>query len=89
VSYTDSGALLFSGYDSAAFGEPGYGYEYDIAVEADQFAALRRALRVDADADVLDAVCAHVGEIMPGGERSWLDSRGIAHSLSTWHHPPD
>lgn len=89
VDYTDAGALRFSGQDLAAFGQPGYEYEYFIKVEHGQFEALRHSLGVNADADVLDAICAHVGDIMPAGETTWLDSHGIVHSVATWHHPPD
>lgn len=89
VSYTEDGGLHFGGLDLAAFGQDGYTYEYDIVVPADQFAALRRALGVDPGADVLESVCARVETIMSPGEHSWLDEHGIAHSLDTWHSPPD
>jgi hypothetical protein len=41
-------------------------------VGCDDDDALRRALGADPAADVLDLVCAHVGEIMARGERTWL-----------------
>ncbi len=73
IGFDDTGALRFSGYDRAHLD----GYEYVITVAVAEFPALRRALGVSEDADVLDAVCAHVGQIMPGGERSWLHAHGI------------
>jgi hypothetical protein len=88
VAYTDDGALHFAGQDLAAFGDPGYQYEYDILVAPDQFDAMRLALGVTPDVDLLTAVCGHVDDIMPAGERTWLDAHNIAHSLNTWHRPP-
>ncbi len=79
VGYDAAGALVFSGYDRAHLD----GYEYSVVVAPDQFPALRRALGVAAAADVVDAVCAHVDDIMPGGERSWLDAHGIGCELRT------
>jgi hypothetical protein len=89
VTYTDTGSLSFSGHDLAAFGTPGYEYEYDIIVDPDQFEALRRALGAGPGADVLDAACGHVAEIMPAGEHSWLEDHGVEHTMSTRHCPPD
>lgn len=88
LKYTEAGDLEFIGQDLAAFGQPGYEYEYFITVASDQFPALRQALGAAADADVLDAVCAHVDDIMPAGERTWLERHGVVHSLHTWHNPP-
>ena len=89
VKYTEAGELEFVGQDLAAFGQQGYEYEYFINVAPDQFPALREALGVSADADVLEVVCSHVDHIMPAGERTWLERHGIVNSLSTWHSPPD
>lgn len=80
VGYDDAGALRFSGYDRAHLG----GYEYTVTVEQTHFPALRYALGVSGEADVLDAVCAAVADIMPGGERRWLAAHGIASRLQTW-----
>src|ERR1700754_693326 len=46
LKYTEAGELEFSGQDLAAFGQPGYEYEYFITVAPDQFPALRQALGV-------------------------------------------
>jgi hypothetical protein len=73
VRYDAAGALVFSGLDRRHLD----GYEYDVTVAPDQFDALRRALGADPATDVVELVCAHVGEIMARGERTWLDEHGI------------
>ena len=78
VGYDDGGALVFNGDERAYLAEPGSSL---LRVRGDraahQFDALRRAVAADPAADVLDLVCAHVGEIMARGERTWLDDHGI------------
>jgi hypothetical protein len=80
VGHGPGGALVFTGDDRAHLD----GYEYRVSVEPDAFAALRSALGVAADADIAEAVCAAVEEIMAVGERSWLQSRGIPCELHVW-----
>ena len=80
VGYDDAGALVFSGFDRNYLD----GYEYQVTVAPDQFDALRRALDADGAVDVVDLVCAHVGEIMARGERTWLDDHGIARGFSCY-----
>jgi len=89
LDYRADGGLEFNGQDLGGFGTPGDHYEYVVTVPIAEFGALRRALRVSADADVLAAVCANVARIMPGGEASWLTRHGIEHDVSVWHDPPD
>jgi hypothetical protein len=89
VGYTADGSLEFHGDDVRAFGTPGHGYEYFITVDAGQFAALRRALDVDDDADVLRAVVARVDDVMAVGESSWLERHGVEHRRNVWSSPPD
>ena len=80
VGYDDAGALFFSGEDREYLD----GYEYTITVEADQFDALRSMLGADAEADVIDLVSAHTGDIMARGERTWLDEHGIQNAFSCY-----
>lgn len=80
VGLAADGVLRFSGYDRAHLD----GYEYILSVPAAAFPALRVALGVPADADLLDAVCAAADMIMAAGERSWLQAHGIAADLQTW-----
>jgi hypothetical protein len=89
ASYAADGALQFSGQDLRAFGTPGYAYEYVVTVAAGQFAALRQALGVPTDADVLDAVLAHADDIMAEGEAAWLQRHGVARHVGVWSSPPD
>jgi len=85
LTRTDDG-LLFSGHDLAAFGEPGHDYEYYASVPEAAFPAMRTALGVPTDADVLAALLANVDQIMPAGEVTWLKRHGIEHSVSVWDH---
>ena len=78
VGYDEAGALVFRGFDREYLD----GYEYDITVAADQFDALRRAVGADPAADVVELLCARVGEIMERGERTWLDEHGIPNTFS-------
>jgi hypothetical protein len=55
-----------------------------VTVPPHQFNALRRALAADPTADVLDLVCAHVGEIMARGERIWLGDHGIERGFRSY-----
>jgi hypothetical protein len=80
VGYDDGGALVFNGDERSYLGEPGSSYEYWVTVPPHQFDALRRALA----ADVLDLVCAHVGEVMARGERTWLDDHGIERGFRSY-----
>jgi len=80
VGYDDGGALIFSGLDRAHLD----GYEYTITVAPDQFDVLRRVLGAAQDADVVDLVCAHAGEIMARGERTWLDDHGIERGFRSY-----
>lgn len=80
VSYGSAGALVFAGYDRAYLD----GYEYHVSVDPEDLPALRAALGVDPDADLLDAVCGAAEEIMAVGERSWLQSRGVRCDLQSW-----
>lgn len=89
VGYRADGALEFSGHDVRAFGTAGYEYEYVIVVASDQFDAVRRALGVAPDADVLSAVLGRVGDIMPGGEAAWLTRHGVRFETTVWSSPPD
>jgi hypothetical protein len=84
VGYAASGALEFHGYDRRAFGTAGSEYEYVVTVGAADLPALRRALGVQSDDDVLAAVVAHVDDIMPTGESTWLTRHGIEHRVSVW-----
>ena len=68
VGYDDGGALVCNGDERAYLGEPGSSDEYWVTVPPHQFDAPPRALA----ADVLDLVCAHVGEITARGERPGL-----------------
>jgi hypothetical protein len=79
VSCDDAVGLVFEGLDRLHLD----GYEYSITVAPGQFAALRRALGVGRHIDLLDAVCAHVDDIMASGERSWLTDRGIEHDFNS------
>jgi len=80
VRHERTGALVFSGYDRAHLG----GYEYLVTVRPEDLPAVRAALGVGPHADMLDALCAAVEEIMAVGERSWLCSRGVPCDLQTW-----
>lgn len=80
VSRGLTGALVFAGYDSAYLD----GYEYHVSVDAEDFPALRAALGVTEQVDVLDAVCAAADTIMAVGERRWLQSHGVPCELQTW-----
>lgn len=80
VTHDLNGALVFAGHDRAHLG----GYEYHVSVEAVDFPVLRAALGVGPDADVMDAVCAAVADIMAVGERAWLQARGVPCELQTW-----
>ena len=80
VSHGADGILRFSGYDRAHLD----GYQYTVSVQPFSFPALRRALGVDAAADLVDAVCGAVEQIMAVGERSWLQGHGIPADLQTW-----
>lgn len=71
---------MFSGYDRAHLD----GYEYHVSVEQVDFAALRSALGVGANAELLDAVCAAADTIMAVGERGWLQSHGVPCEVQTW-----
>ena len=73
VGCADGGELVFNGTDRDYLD----GYEYSITVESDQFDRLRAALGAEPAVDVVDLVCAHVGQIMARGERSWLGDQGI------------
>lgn len=73
VGCADGGELVFNGRDRDYLD----GYEYSITVASDQFDKLRAALGAEPDSDVVDLVCAHVGQIMARGERSWLGDQGI------------
>ncbi len=84
VSYNDGGSLVFNGDESAYMGDEGHNYEYWITVAPDQFDLLRQVLGAGPDVDVVDLVCAHVEEIMPRGERSWLDDHGIERGFSSY-----
>ncbi len=84
VAYDDGGALVFNGNERAYLGERGSSYEYGVAVPPHQFDALRRVVAADPAADVLDLVCAHVGEIMARGERTWLDDHGIERGFRSY-----
>ena len=89
VCYPADGSLEFHGDDVSAFGTPGHAYEYYVTVAPEQFAALRRALDVDDEADVLRAVLARVDDVMAVGESSWLQRHGVEHARNVWSSPPD
>lgn len=89
AGYAPDGGLQFCGHDLRAFATPGHEYEYVITVDGAEFPAVRRALGVSEDADVLAAVLACVDDVMPGGEAAWLSARGIRHAVSVWDSPPN
>jgi len=80
VSLGPTGAVVFAGFDRAYLD----GYEYHVSVEPEDLPALRAALGVGPDADLLDAVCAAADTIMAVGERSWLQSHGVPCALQVW-----
>jgi hypothetical protein len=80
IGTDDDGALRFDGYDREYLD----GYEYSITVAPDQFDALRRALRAEPDADVVDLLCTQVDEIMARGERTWLTDHGVDCRFSSY-----
>jgi hypothetical protein len=59
-------------------------YEYEITVEAADIPTLRAALRIDAEADVFEAVRCRSREIVKHGESKWLKERGIAFDFFAW-----
>ena len=83
------GALEFDGHDLRAFGTAGHEYEYVVRVPATQFAAVRGALGVEADAELLAELVAHADDIMPTGEVAWLRRNGIEHEVSVWDRRED
>lgn len=85
AGYHSDGTLFFSGHDLAYFGNPGEEYEYWITVARSDFDRVRAALGAGSDEDVVDAVCARVESIMPGGETAWLREHGIDYEFSSWH----
>ena len=89
VGHTADGGIEFRGYDRSAFGTPGHEYEYVVSVPTGGLSDLRRALGVDAGADLLAAVVGHVDEVMPGGEVAWLVAHGVEHAVDVWDGPPD
>ena len=80
LGYDEAGALVFRGFDREYLD----GYEYEITVASDHFDALRRVLGAAPGADVVELVCARVGEIMARGERTWLDDHGIQNGFSCY-----
>ncbi|MEX7473190.1 hypothetical protein AB4Z39_26175 [Mycobacterium adipatum] len=80
VRHERTGALVFSGNEAAPLGSN----SYCARVGRESLPAVRPALGVGPHADVLDALCAAVEEIMAVGERSWLCSRGVPCDLQTW-----
>ena len=80
VGCADGGELVINSWDRVYLD----GYEYTITVEPDQFDTLRAALGAKPDADVVDLVCAHAGEIMARGERSWMQDLGIECGFFTY-----
>jgi hypothetical protein len=72
--------LTFYGLDRGY--RDGGDYEYVISVPSAGFDAVRRALGGGPDADVVELVCGQVDQIMPRGERTWLDEHGIAYEVT-------
>jgi hypothetical protein len=84
LGHAADGALQFSGHDLRAFGTAGHEYEYVVTVGTEQLPALRRALDVEDDADVLAAVLARAADVMATGEATWLTAHGVVHEVSVW-----
>lgn len=84
LEYSDSGALVFHGDDSAYMGDPERSYEYWVTVAPDQLPKLRHALGGDPADDLFDLLCSRVEPIMARGERSWLDDQGIDRSFHSY-----
>jgi hypothetical protein len=82
------GRLRLSGQDFGGFMGTSE-YEYDITVQPEHFAALRQALGVPAEANLVDAMCANADEIYTRGETRWLEDHGIPYDLTNWHHFDD
>lgn len=82
------GKLTLSGQDFGGFMGTSE-YEYFITVEPEHFDALRSALGVPPDADLVDAMCANADEIFTTGETTWLENHGIPYDLTNWHHFDD
>jgi hypothetical protein len=82
------GRLRLSGQDFGGFMGTSE-YEYDITVEPEQFAAIRLALGVPADADIVDAMCANADEIYTRAETTWLAEHGIPFDVTNTHHFDD
>lgn len=75
---------MFSGQDLAQSGDDSHEYEYFITVPPERFDQLRQALGVGREADVLEAVCDRVDDIMPRGEATWLTEHGIEYEFASW-----
>ena len=82
------GRLKLSGQDFGGFMGTSE-YEYNITVEPEHFAAIRRALGARVDADIVEAMCANADEIYTRGETTWMADHDIPFDLTSWHHFDD